>query len=312
MPSGFHTQTVCVLLREAVTLEQLRPALAPFTIRREISSEDWTFGGPTFVLDYRPDVNGLVAVDVVDKPWPDGMGDPKQEFNIFGAWTMGMFGSHTYPGGLQRAMQQCWAWEDGKWLPTQHQGFIRIRSSYVFGKEDAAIRPADYDAEQDLEFVTKIAQAVLALPQALCYFNPNGEVLRDQALLDESIDDGKTSELPPLDLWANIRLFRIDDTFSLMDTVGNAQLDLIDFEAVFSKRFDCGEVDGFFRNATLYLLNHGDVIKDKDTLDGPGDARWQAHLFKNGLCDPPRNVLCFVPVDDVDLPEAVLNRPADD
>lgn len=314
MPMGFYTQTVCVLLRDELSLDQLRPALANYKILKEIpggsSSGEWAMGGPAYVLEYRMPKNGTVVVDIANHPWPDGMGDPKQETAIFGAWSMGMFGPFTFPGGLQRAMQQCWAWEDGKWLPTQHRGFLRVRSSYVLGGgQDAQIRPDDYDAEEDLEFVTRVAQAVMQLPQALCYFNPNGEVLRDRDMLNESIAYAREVELPTLELWSNIRLFNVDERFSLMDTVGNGQLDLPDFEAVFSRKYDCGEIDGFLRNLTLYLLNEGNVIQDRDTLDGPGDIKWQAHHFEQGLCDPPRNVLCFVPLDGAAPPDEVLNRP---
>lgn len=312
MPRGIYTQTTCILLCEEVAWEQLRPALAEYTIRKEIAEgSDWPFGGPAYILDYRPDQNGYVAVDIVNRPWPDGMGDPKREATIFGAWTMGMFGPQTYPGGLERAMQQCWAWEQGKVLPARHSGFIRVRSSYAFGAdENAPLWPDDYDAEQDLEFVTQVARALLALPQAQCYFNPGGEVLRDQAMVEESLEYGRDHELPPLELWSNVRLFNIDENWSLMDTVGNGQLDVVDIEAAFDRRYDPGEVDGFLRNVTLYLLTNGAVIQDKDTMDGPGNIRWQARHFENGLCDPPRRVICFVPVDGTQSPEPVLNRPA--
>src|SRR5688500_7485330 len=98
MPGGIYTQTVCVLLREELSLEQLKQALAEYAVRKQVpASDNWGFGGETLVLDYRPEVNGYVAVDVVSKPWPDGMGDPKTEPLIFGAWTMSAFGPMTYP-----------------------------------------------------------------------------------------------------------------------------------------------------------------------------------------------------------------------
>lgn len=311
MPRGIYTQTVCILLRDEVSLAQLRPLLEQYTIRREVqASDNWGFGGPTYVVDYRPEVNGYVAVDVVNHPWPDGMGDPQQESLIFGAWSMSCFGPVTFPGGLQRAMQQSWVWPEGKDAPNQHQGFLRIRSSYAFGADGKSpVWPEDYDAEQDLEFVTKVAQSLLVLPQALCYFNPGGEVLRNRELTEECLEYAESQSLPALDLWSNVRLFNIDENFSLMDTVGNEQLDLPDIEAVISRDYDCGEIDSFLRNATYYLLSKGaDVIKDKDTMDGPRNVRWQAHHFPNGLTDPPRRVICFVPLDGKEVPAAVLNR----
>jgi hypothetical protein len=262
------------------------------------------------VVDYRPEVNGYVAVDVVNHPWPDGMGDPKENPEIFGAWSMSGFGPATFPGGLQRAMQQSWIWPEGKTLPMQHQGFIRVRSSYAFGADGKApMWPEDYDAEQDLEFVTKVAQSLLVLPQAMCYFNPGGEVLRNRELTEECLEFSAEHLLPALELWSNVRPFMIDDQFFLMDTVGNEQLDLPDIEVVFPRAYEPGEIEGFLRNLTYHLLSKGaDSIKDKSTTGGPFNVPWQVHYFEHGLMVPPRRVICVVPQDDKELPAHVLQR----
>jgi hypothetical protein len=210
-------------------------------------------------------------------------------------------------------MQQSWAWPEGKTLPAEHTGFIRIRTSYAFGaEEDVPLYPNDYDAEQDLEFITGIARALLRLPQAMCFFNPNGEVLRDRPMVEENLEFGRDHELPPLELWSNVRLFQLDGNWVLMDTVGNEQLDIPDFEAAFDRKYDCGEVDGFLRNLTLYLLDNGEVIEDQNTVDGPGGIRWRAHFVDDALSVPPRRVICFLPQDDAPVPDLVLNRPQRD
>ncbi|MDJ0847938.1 MAG: hypothetical protein QNK04_06055 [Myxococcota bacterium] len=41
------------------------------------------------------------------------MGDPQREPLLMGAWSMGHFGPFAYPGGLERAAQQCWGWAPG-------------------------------------------------------------------------------------------------------------------------------------------------------------------------------------------------------
>lgn len=266
-------------------------------------------GGGSVTLSFRPEVNGQVLVDTVDQPWPDSMGDPQKDPMIFGAWSMGNFGPFTFPGGLQRASQQCWAWEPGKTIASGHQGFIRILSSYVFGaKEDAPVMPPDYDPVPELEFMTEVALSVLGLPTVLCYFNPNGEVLRDRIGLLESVEYARSANLLPLDIWSNIRLFNLDDRWSLMDTVGNGQLDLPDIEACFSRRYDCREVDRFLRNVSWYLFQKGEVIKDGDTMDGPGDVCWQARSHENGLTEPPRRILSWLPLDNAVVPEKMLSR----
>lgn len=305
MPKGMFTQGVCVLLQQAVSLDEIAAALSDFEILKRIdASEEWAFSGPSLILAYLPESNGLVSVDLVDRPWPDHMGDANEEFMIFGAWSMGHFGPFAYPGCLERAAQQCWAWEAGETIPGQQQAFIRIRCSYAFGAEDdAPVMPADYEPLPELEFVTKVTAALLELPGALCYFNPNGEVLRDADGVRSSLNYAWSNELPPIDLWSNVRLFNINSQWALMDSVGCGQFDLPDCEAIFhNERYDFTEVDNFLRNVTLYLMDQGEVIKAGDTMDGPGDVRWQAHQRDDGVCDPPRPLLRWVPMDNRELP----------
>ncbi len=308
MPKGIYTQGVCILLDRPASLDQLEGALADFEIvKRSDTSDAWEFGGPTLVIAYRPEVNGLVAVDTISKPWPDHMGDPTEETMIFGAWSMGHFGPFTFPGGLQRAAQQSWLWKEGKTMPERHKAFVRIRSSYVFGVGDnAPVLPKEYAAIPELEFVTKIATSLLGVPGSLCYFNPNGEVLRDQDGLREALNFAWSNNFPPLDIWSNVRLFNINPEWSLMDTVGNGQLDIPDVEACFhSTSYDFNEVDEFLRNVSLYLLGDGEPIDDDDTMEGPGDIAWQSHRFENGIGDPPRAVLRWLPLDDRPVPKEI-------
>jgi len=309
MAKGYFTQGVAILCEQAPTVDELAAALSSFEIvgRRE-AADSWTMGGPSVLVAFRPEVNGYVTIDTVDQPWPDHMGDPKQDPMLFAAWSMGNFGPYAFPGGLARAAQQCWAWEAGKTIAQRHQAFVRIRTSYAFGaKDNDPIMPADYGPLAELEFVTKIAAALLDVPRTLCYFNPNGEILRDAAGLRESLNWAASHKLPPLDVWSNVRLFNFNDEWSLMDTVGNSQLDMADVECIFSRTYEASEIDRFLRNVSLYLLKSGPVIKDNDTMDGPGKVRWQARSFDAGLIDPPRRVLRFVPLDGRKMPQEIAN-----
>ncbi|QDU25965.1 hypothetical protein ETAA8_10370 [Anatilimnocola aggregata] len=311
MPKGIFVQCGCILLSEAVAVEEIERALASYeVIRRTDPGPSWIFGGYGLLVKYRPQVNGLVLVDIVNKPWPDGMGDPQANPELFGGWTMGQFGPFTFPGSLQRAAQQSWVWPAGKSIVGDHRAFMRVRCSYVLGAgPDAPVMAADADAVDELEHVTGICQALLSLPTALCYFNPNGEVLRDQAGMQESMQFADQNEVLPLDLWSNIRLFNISSEWLLMDTVGNSQLDLPDIEAIFVKKYDPSEIDNFLRNISFYLHTEGrNVIKPGDTMDGPGNIRWQARLYENGISDPPRPVLSWLPVDGSTPPVELKNR----
>jgi hypothetical protein len=309
MAKGYFTQGVCLLCEQAPSLDALHAALGAFQVlgRREPGTS-WSFGGPTLILAFDPDVNGYVAVDVVDRPWPDHMGDPKNDPEmIFGAWAMGNFGPFAFPGGLERAGQQSWVWEEGRSIAQRHRAFVRVRASYAFGaKDDDPIFPEDYDPRKDLDFVTRVAAALVSVPGALCYYNPNGEVLRDGQSLHESLDWAASNDLPPLDIWSNVRLFNFNQEWSMMDTVGNAQLDIADVECCFGGQgYDLQEVGHFLRNASLYLLEEGPIINDGDTMDGPGNLRWQARSFKSGHVPPPRPVLRFLPLDGRKVPREI-------
>ena len=305
---GIFTQSACVLLDRPTNLDELERVLSGFEIRGrhdEVAAE-WPFGGPSLTLTFRPEVNGFAAVDVIDRPWPDHMGDAQKEALLLGAWAMGHFGPFAYPGNLLRAGQQSWAWAEGKTIAPRHRAFVRVRLSYVFGAPENALIPQDYQPLPELEFVTRVAAALLELPGALCYFNPNGEVLRDAAGVRESLRHAAANKLPPLELWCNVRLFRLEDGWLMMDTVGNAQLDLPDLEACFrSAGYDCGGVDFFLRDLTLYLLRNGEVIAHGDTTGGPGEVSWRARVLDESMSPPPRRVLRFVPEDGAEVPPQI-------
>jgi hypothetical protein len=107
MAKGFYTQGVCVLLERAVSLAQLESAVTPFTIYgKHEGAENILFGGPSLVLSFRPEVNGFIAVDIFDRPWPDAMGDPQTDPLLFGAWSTGQFGPFTYPHSQQLRLRR--------------------------------------------------------------------------------------------------------------------------------------------------------------------------------------------------------------
>jgi hypothetical protein len=297
---GSFTQCVTVLLKQSVSLGEIEPLLGAYTIaKRNEASEHWEFGGPSLLLSYRPEVNGYVSVDIVNRPWPDHMGGSKSEITLFGAWGMGHFGPFTFPGGLERAGQHSYACKQGPEFVSQHQAFLRIRVSYVFGvSNDALVMPKDCEPTDELRFITRIAMDLLQHPAALCYFNPNGEMLAERALMEQVIEHYRSANLPPVDLWCNRRMFRLDDGWMMMDTVGMQQLDLDDVETCF--RSDCFRPDDigvFLGNTSLYLIDAGPVFKDGETIDGPGGALFRVKQFKEGMTAPPRSTLRFRPED---------------
>jgi len=189
MAKGLFSQAVCLFTDGQTTIEDVKSALQEKEIeivKQTPPQNDWRFGGPTLVIAFLPEINGYAAVDVVNHSWPDSMGDPKSDAMTFGAWAMGQFGPFAYPGGLARAGQHAWAWHPGRTIAEEHRGFIRVRMSYGFGaKDDAPILPEDYDPVAEMLFLSRAVLAVLEAPGVICYYNPNGEVLRDRASFGE-------------------------------------------------------------------------------------------------------------------------------
>jgi hypothetical protein len=147
------------------------------------------------------------------------------------------------------------------------------------------------------------------MPDAICYFNPGGEVLRDDDGLRRGMNYAWSHELPPLDMWTNVRLFRATETWSLMDTVGNGQFDLPDLEAVFTTQdFEPSDIEGFLRSASLYMLQGGEKVEDGDTAEGPGEINWMAMECIDALSDPPRPTIRWIPENDHSPPEELMDR----
>ena len=43
-------------------------------------------------------------------------------------------------------------------------------------------------------------------------------------------------------------------------------------------------------------------------MDGPANVRWQAKTFSKGMCDPPREVLRWLPLGVRDIPPALFEE----
>jgi hypothetical protein len=302
MAKGFFTQGMCLLTDGQPTLDDIKGALLnqKFEIAKEVpANENWCLSGASVVVPFRPEVNGYVSVDLVNQLWPDTMGDPKSDPMLFGAWAMGHFGPYAFPGSLMRARQHAWAWEQGRKAPDLHRGFIRLRTSYVFGTpDDAPVLPKDCDPVAELNFLNRATLALLSLPGVICYFNPNGEVLRDRAGFGRVFDECTKRQLIPLPLWANVRFFKLNEKYALMDTVGNWQLDIQDVEAIFpTSQYKPGDVDYYMRNVTQYLLGLKREMKSGEAIDGPGETNlsWITESLDKGVVQPPRHILRLYP-----------------
>ena len=158
--------------------------------------------------------------------------------------------------------------------------------------------PQDYDPLVELVVLNTLVLPLFKVPGVLCYFNPNGEVLRDRATFREYYKGCKEQEKTPIALWSNVRFFNVNDRIGLMDTVGNGQLDLQDVEAVFPKaKYEPEVIDYYLRNVSLYLLGLDRSMQSGEEIDGPGETNlsWMTEVLKEGASPPPRRVLRLYP-----------------
>jgi hypothetical protein len=307
MSRGLFTQTLCVLLKSEVTLDEIAKALAQFTPKRQNPSvEGWEFSGPSLILDV-PDIDdGYVVVDSVARPWPDDMGIEQQDSALFQAWDAGQFGPFTFPGSLDRASEQSWGWPDGESVPKLCVGFIRIRLCYVIDEDeggDDPNLPEEFEPLKELESLTRICFLLLQLPEAICYFNPGGEVLRDRESFKESQSLCEEHSIPTIDLWSNVRLFRFENDWAMMDTVGNSQLGLPDIEACFdAQAYEFNSVDQLLRTLSMYLVEN-EEFEEGEEIEDEGGITWRMSMHDDSLCDPPRSVIRILPDDGRDIPE---------
>jgi len=117
-------------------------------------------------------------------------------------------------------------------------------------------------------------------------------------MLRKSLEYHKQHAIPPFDIWTNIRVLNTNNGWMIMDTVGMEQLDRPDLEACFpAKKYELSDISYFLRNCCLYLLKSGEVIKHKDTMNGPGGINWQAYHADKELSAPPRKLIRWFPMD---------------
>jgi hypothetical protein len=314
---GRYTQTVCVLLDRPTTTSALAKHLGAFDVRSEAPGvsgpNGWAISGASALVSYRPADHGHVQIDVVDRPWPDAMGNPKDETApLFTAWTMGHFGPTTHPGALRRAVEQSWRWRDARDVVARHRAFLRIRSTYVFGADArASLLPGGYDPIDELRFVTQVQLALLSVEGALCAFNPNGELLLTgeslASILERDLGGGGLA----VDAWANVRMVRPRGTdWLLFDTVGMEQIDVADHEATLpANHASADHVPGLLYSMAAYDAENGGVLGPTDTASDLGGCGWRAHAVGDALAQPPRKALRWAPVG-VEVPRGLRGGAA--
>ena len=302
MPKGIYTQLACVLCERAPSVEDVARAIAPLSaapsrrVEGAAGDDGWMLGGPGVVLTL-----GAfdVLVDVVDHAWPDDMGHPERAPNLFTAWGMGQLGPFTFPGNLERARMQSWMFPAARERVPRARAFVRLRASWCLGRgEQAPIIPPGYTVLDEIARMTELGHALCALPEALAWFVPAGEVLLGHEELGAVLARVREGGPPPVDAWINVRLYDLPDgATTVQDTIGAPQLDLDDVEAVFGRETqDPAHVHSFLLDLLLYRLSKGaGIIQPGHVVHGPDGADWRAEQHDESFGVPARPVLRFLP-----------------
>lgn len=306
------TQSAYLLSIRPPSIDEIEHQLQKhFTIDGRTSAEaeaSWAMGDAALMVRMDGVETGRVLIDVVASKWPDDLGAELGKGQLFNAWQAGAFGPNVFPGALTRAARQAWVWKQASGAARAHVGFVRLRVIHVAPEGDEAPEQPDQTAE--LVALTAVARRVLQINGTLCWFSAAGESLRPPPQVYGAVAQHKSEGLLPLDLWTNVRVVGMkgDEEWTLMDTVGMAQLGLPDVEVCFPRvRFEMEVVDVFLRSVADYLAEAGDVLEDGHGIDGPGEINWTATRLDEGLASPPRAVVRLVPCDAGDPPAELLD-----
>ena len=164
---GLFTQSVYVLTSAPYTVDELETALAAFEVLGHLekpADDHWAFGGEGLVLSgVRP--GSRLLVDVIPQDWKDALDDADDP--VLGAvWEAGGFGPLVYPGCIERAGKQAWAWKLASAAVRAHKAFIRLRTTFVGPDGEAVEPPKDRDPLEELSFLTLAAAALSTLSMA--------------------------------------------------------------------------------------------------------------------------------------------------
>jgi len=162
---GIYSQCIVILLRSPVSLRDILDRLSAFPAQASKQpSSGWLGGDPILVVPFPAGVDATVTVDLVDRPWPDHMGDVESDPDLFAAWSLGNFGL-AQPFALKSACEHSRQWPEGKTVPLSHTAFLRLRAAYMPGRpKNPLAMPAGYEPLSELKFVTRIAAALAGLP----------------------------------------------------------------------------------------------------------------------------------------------------
>jgi hypothetical protein len=216
-------QTGVVLFERPISLESVAVALAanfPVAPRSTaVTGEAYWLGGEgSLQLAIGSPPRGMVVVEVFNRPWPDSMGNPEHDPELFAAWSLRLFGQLTFPYGLARAAAQ------PKAPSADHVAFVKASWSDagVAGEDGAPAHLLERDVLAELSAVAGICAVACAMPGARAWFAPNGEVLMAADVARSKLQQQSAGQRVP-ELWISMRVVPAGNHL-LVETVGMGSL----------------------------------------------------------------------------------------
>lgn len=294
----FFTQGVAVLFSEAPDLSLLRQHLegAGYQISRSSPESVWPeMQGACLELTTDFPDGRVCWVDVCDHPWPDELGTVGEPSRVTGAQAMDAYGPWAHPGALARALQASRA-ESLVEQVGPHQAFVRLRITPVFDRSTKAARPdsgmASDHARLELPFLLRAVASLETCPDAIAYFNPNAELLLALGPFCQILRESSEQETFPIEAVCNFRRYRVDDEWSLVDSVGLMQLGFPDHEFAWADAsLSRNEQIQFVAGLLHYQADTGSVIRDGHTTSDRQNRMWRASQRECSCMIPPRRVL---------------------
>lgn len=237
-----------------------------------------------------------LVIDRLNHPWPDDTN--RKELSA------AEFGLGTEPGGLQRSLGQCWVWDTVAEVVGRHQAVVRVRLEIA---STDILTPLA--ASKNLVRVIRAAISGSGLSGVLAYFQPAGEVLLPPHVAAEILEHASIAQIPPLDLWSNIRISWLTDDWSLAETIGNIQLDLPDVEIYFAHdRQETNEVAALARAVSLRMLTEASAPSMGQSFATHDGSKFSVVKPTGNLLPPARVIARLLPEDVSDLPKELAKR----
>lgn len=299
MTQIFFSQCVAVLCSEAPGLAELRLILERegYTIKADEDTSEWPEmqgAGLTLATDFE---NGASCwVDICEFPWPDDLGVTGDPTLVTGAHMMGAFGPFAHPGAFERSLQAP-GYQSAAPEARNHRAFVRFRVSNLIPASEEASEASFASLKNaipawEIAWLLRVAASLHGMPTALAYFNPASELLLSLQGLAGILSFAFEHKTYPVEAVCRVRGCKVDEEWSLVDSVGMEQLGLRDHEFAWADaEVTRQEQVEFLINLLHYEIDHSAPMMSGHTTDGPHDKLWRAEERETSCMVPPRKVL---------------------